>query len=130
MADGFTIDTSQLQAFSAELGKIAGKAVPGVDAVLKRGAQAIKDNLNAQAAASTHFRGMAGSVTYDRKGFFSSIGYEVGPDKGRRGGALGVGFFFGGWKNGGGGSGDIDAPLAAEGPKIESEIGKILDGLL
>jgi len=130
MADGFTVDTSELQALAADLGRIPGKVEPEVETVMKRGAQAIKDNLNAQAAASTHFRGMAGSVTYDRKGFLGSVGYEIGPDKGRRGGALGVGFFFGGWRNGGGGSGDIDGPLDAEGPNIERELGRILDGLL
>lgn len=124
---GVSIDTSEVFAFAAELGRIPGRVVPDVDKVMKKAAQNLKDDYNEQAAASTHFKGMAGSVTYDRASGIGQVGYEVGPDKGRRGGALGNIFFFGG-SNGGGGTGDLDGPIRGEGDRTVGELGKVVEG--
>lgn len=119
MADG----QAELRRFITDLAAAAKAAVEDVDPVMKKGAQNIKDAMNADLASSRHFKGAAGSVTYDRRYSAGVVGYEVGPDKGRRGGALANIFYFGG-SNGGGGTGDIDGPLNAEIPNIESELAR------
>ena len=113
-----------LRAFAQDLGRVAGKAVPDTDKVLKKGAQNIKEDLVSGARASRHFKCMAGSISYDPVGGVGSLGYEVGPDKGRRGGALGNIAFFG--TSRGGGTLDLEEPLERERPNLERE----LDGLM
>lgn len=115
----------ELRAFAKDLEKIASKALPDVDAVLKRGAQNIKDDLVSEARGSTHFKGMAGSISYDSMYGIGHAKYEVGPDKGRRGGALGNIAYFG--TSRGGGTLDLDGPLARETPNLERELGKVVD---
>lgn len=123
------LDVSELRTLASDLGKIPGRVVPGVDAVLKRGALAIKDDLNQQFADSQHFKGAAGSVTFDSTTSVGQVSYEVGPDKDRRGGALANIFFFGG-ANGGGGTGDLDGALDREEPKVVEHLERVVDGLL
>jgi len=127
VSDGVSIDTSELQSLAVEFGKASAKLLPAVDKVAQKAAQNIKDDLNAQAAGSS-FRGMAGSVTYDRAFSRGSVGYEVGPDKDRRGGALGNIFFFG--TSRGGGTGDLDAPLREEEPRFIKALGDLAEDSL
>ncbi|MGO2411600.1 hypothetical protein ACTXIU_13425 [Glutamicibacter arilaitensis] len=115
----------ELRAFAADLGKIAHQALPDTDAVLKKGAQKIKDDLVADARGSKHFKGMAGSISYDSMYGIGHAKYEIGPDKGRRGGALGNIYYFG--TSRGGGTGDLEGPLAREAPNIERELNKLVD---
>lgn len=115
----------ELRAFAADLGKIASKALPDTDAVLKKGAQNIKDDLVADARGSKHFKGMAGSISYDSMYGIGHAKYEIGPDKSRRGGALGNIYYFG--TSRGGGTGDLEGPLAREAPNIERELNKLVD---
>lgn len=129
MSDGVSIDTSELQSLAVEFGKATAKLLPAVDKVAQKAAQSIKDDLSAQAAASTHFRGMAGSISYERAYGLGSVGYEIGPDKDRRGGALGNIFFFG-VPEGGGGTGDLDAPLREEEPRFIKALGDLAEDSL
>lgn len=115
----------ELRAFAADLGKIASKALPDTDAVLKKGAQNIKDDLVADARGSKHFKGMAGSISYDSMYGIGHAKYEIGPDKSLRGGALGNIYYFG--TSRGGGTGDLDGPLAREAPNLERELNKLVD---
>ncbi|WP_413455994.1 hypothetical protein ACLQ8T_05800 [Glutamicibacter sp. FR1] len=115
----------ELRAFAADLGKIASKALPDTDAVLKKGAQNIKDDLVADARGSKHFKGMAGSISYDSMYGIGHAKYEIGPDKGRRGGALGNIAYFG--TSRGGGTLDLEGPLARESPNLERELDKLAD---
>lgn len=115
----------ELRAFAADLGKITSKALPDTDAVLKKGAQNIKDDLVADARRSKHFKGMAGSISYDSMYGIGHAKYEIGPDKGRRGGALGNIYYFG--TSRGGGTGDLEGPLTRETPNIERELNKLVD---
>lgn len=112
-----------LRAFSADLGRVAGKVVKDVDPVLKKGAQNIKDDLRAGASGSD-FKGIIPSLSYDPVGGVGSLGYEIGPDKARRGGALGNIAYFG--TSRGGGTLDLEGPLERERPNLERE----LDGLM
>lgn len=110
----FSIDVSEVTGFVDSVGRITASATREVDAVVKKGAQNVKTEMVADASASPHFKGMAGSISYDQLGPGS---YEVGPDKGRRGGALGNIYYFG--TSRGGGSGDIDKPVQSETPRFE-----------
>lgn len=116
MSDG----SAELRQFATNLGKIAGSAVKDVDGVLKKGAQNIKNEMQADAYGSKHFKGMAGSITYDSFYLPGRARYVIGPDKSRRGGALGNIYYFG--TSRGGGSGDIDKPLRSEEPRTVSAL--------
>lgn len=120
---GISADLSGLNKFGANMGKVAGQAVPEIDAVLEKGALNIKDELVAGARASRHFKGMAGSISYDSKASIGALRFEIGPDKSRKGGALGNIFYFG--TSRGGGTGDLDGPLANEEPRTYSELLKL-----
>lgn len=124
-----SVGSADLASLIAALAKAPDEATRAARAVVQKGALNVKDALNKQAAESLHFKGMAGSVTYDAEIRRHSIAAEIGPDKDRRGGALGNLFFFGG-ANGGGGTGDLDAPLREEGPKmvrfLDEAMGKLL----
>lgn len=116
MSDG----SAELRQLASNLGKVAGSALKDVDAVLKRGVQNMKNEMQADASASEHFKGMAGSISYDSFYLPGRARYVVGPDKYRRGGALGNIYYFG--TSRGGGSGDIDKPLRNEGPRTVSAL--------
>lgn len=116
-----------LREFTADMGRIAARALPDVDAILKKGADNVKKEMVADAEGSRYFRRLARSISYDRAYRAGEAGYEIGPDKGR-GGQLGVIAYFGG-ANGGGGTLDIDAPLKNEEPRLMAQIDKWLGGL-
>lgn len=115
----------ELRSFARDLDKIASKALSDTDAVLKKGAQNIKDDLVADARGSKHFKGMSGSISYDSMYGIGHAKYEIGPDKSRRGGALGNIYYFG--TSRGGGTGDLEGPLARETPNLERELNKLVD---
>jgi len=116
MADG----AAELRALSQNLGRIAGSALQDVDDVLKRGAQNVKSEMQADVSRSRHFKGMAGSISYDSHYLPGRARYVVGPDKSRRGGSLGNIYYFG--TSRGGGSGDIEKPLRTEEPRLVSAL--------
>ena len=116
MSDG----SAELNALAANLGRIAGSAVKDVDEVLKKGAQNVKSEMQADVSRSPHFKGMAGSISYDSFYLPGRARYVVGPDKSRRGGSLGNIYYFG--TSRGGGSGDINKPLRTEEPRLMSAL--------
>lgn len=115
----------ELRRFAEDLGKVAGKAVPDVDAVLEKGALNIKNDLIRGAKGSKHFKGMAGSISYDSMASVGTLRYEVGPEVGRAGGSLGHIFYEG--TSRGGGTGDLEGPLRTEEPNLERELGRAVD---
>lgn len=129
---GFEIDTSQARALAADIGRASGRAIPKVEAVLKKGAQSLKESMAAEFAKSWHFKRVAPAVTYERQGFGRSIVYEIGPEVGRgrgSGGGLG-GIAVDGGANGGGGTVRIDHLLDSEAAAVERYLGDVLDGAL
>lgn len=116
MSDG----SAELRALDNDMGKIAGSALKEVDAVLKRGAQNVKTEMVADVKTSTHFKIMAGAITYESKYSLGTARYIVGPDKARFAGGLGNIYYFG--TSRGGGSGDIEKPLRNEGPRLQSAL--------
>lgn len=117
----------ELRRFATNLGKISGRAVPKADAVLKRGAQNIKQGLQANLAESIHFRQVAAAISYDRAGGWGSLGWEIGPDKDRYAGALANVAFFG--TSRGGGTVDLEGPFREEVPNVERFLGDVLEDL-
>jgi hypothetical protein len=112
--------SAEFRKLANDLGKIAGNAVKDVDSVLKKGAQNVKEEMSADATDSEHFKGMAGSISYDSRYSIGTPRYEVGPDKGRRGGALGNIAYFG--TSRGGGTLDIEKPLRNEEPRLTAAL--------
>lgn len=117
-----------INALITDLGKIPTALYKVTEATLEKGALDLKDQLNDNLAASEHFKGAAGSVTYDGKVSLGSIGFEVGPDKSRRGGALGNVAFFG--TSRGGGTVDLDGAVRSIGTRTERFLGLAVEGLL
>lgn len=113
----FIFDFSEVAELAVDFGRASARVLPEVDAVVKRGAQGVKDGLVADAERSKHFDVLASAISYDRLYGLNRVGYEVGPDKDRRGGALGNIAYFGG-ANGGGGTLDLDGPVRAEEPRL------------
>ncbi|MDM8084744.1 hypothetical protein QUV83_08215 [Cellulomonas cellasea] len=126
---GFEIDTSELNSLIAALAAAPARVSTEIRSVVQKGSLNIKNDLNEQAAKSRHFRGMAGSVTYETTEGPRGITSTIGPDKDRRGGALGNIFFFGG-VIGGGGTGDIDKPVREEEPRMLKALGDVAERLL
>ena len=116
MSDG----SAELRQFATNLGRVAGSAVKDVDEVLKKGVQNIKTEMQADASGSAHFKGMAGSISYESFYLPGRARWIVGPDKSRRGGSLGNIYYVG--TSRGGGSGDIDKPLRSEEPRTVSAL--------
>jgi hypothetical protein len=116
MSDG----SAEFRKLANDLGKIAGHALKDVDAVLKKGAQNIKTEMVADVSESTHFKVMAGAISYESHYSIGTARYVVGPDKARKGGALGNIYYFG--TSRGGGTGDIEKPLRSEEPKLQSAL--------
>jgi hypothetical protein len=114
---------AELRVLAANIGKIAGSALDDVDAVLKKGVQNMKTEMQADVKGSEHFYGMAGSISYESHYSIGTARYVVGPDKARRGGSLGNIYYFG--TSRGGGSGDIDKPLRSEGPRTYKALGDL-----
>lgn len=129
MADSISADFSEVHKLVADFGHATARVLPLVDAVVKKAADNLKKDLAGQATYSRHFRGMAGSISYDSAYGLGSVAYEVGPDKDRRGGALGNLFFFGG-VHGGGGTGDLDGAVRTEQPRMIKALEDLTGGLL
>lgn len=121
-----------LRELSADLGRIASRALPEVDAILKKGADNIKSEMVADAEGSAHFKAMAPSISYDSAYRVGEAAYEIGPDKsrgkaGRAASLAGIAYFGG--ANGGGGTLDIDGPLEHEEPRLMKALDDYLGGL-
>jgi hypothetical protein len=117
--------SAELRSLAENLGKIAGSAVKDVDAVVQKGALNVKKEMAYSAVWSKHFKGMARAISYDSHYLFGRVRYEVGPDKGRPGGALGNIAYFG--TSRGGGTLDIEQPLRSEGPRLQSALKDLAD---
>lgn len=93
MADGFSIDTSEIDRLAADLGEVPAKAGRFLRAAVEVTSRHIKDDEREDSKGLAHAPAYPYSVGYDIKilhGFgVSVIQSEIGPDKDRRQGALG-----------------------------------------
>ncbi len=126
MSDG----AAELRQLATNLGHVAGNALKDVDGVLKKGVDNMKREMQADIKTSRHFSskkksGLEQSITYESHYLPGRARWVVGPDKSRRGGALGNIYYFG--TSRGGGTGDIDKPLRTEEPKTLRALADLLD---
>lgn len=137
-----TFDMSEVRELSADLRETPARVVREVPRVLEKGAVAIKEQMRAEMAASTHFSGAASSISYSMHDGGTLA--EIGPDK-RAGGAIANIAYFGGgawsgrkrpgpgWQSGPGGGGTVPDPrgaLEAEAPNVEREVLDLVARLL
>jgi len=129
VTDSISIDTSEIQRLTVDLGKAAARLFPETVKVLEHGAVNIKDEMKSDADQSPSFHRIARSITYDRADRLGQIGFEVGPDRDRDPSAGLAGAYLG-WPDGGGATLPLDGPLDHEGPRLEKALGDLLGGLL
>lgn len=127
MADGIRIDDSEVRALAADLGRVPAKTLPAVDAVMKRGAQNVKETMRSDAEGHASLPHFPRSITYDRV-MGTGIEYEIGPDKDRMQGPLGSILFYGTSRHGP--VLDIEVGIREEAPRLEDNLSKVAVGLL
>jgi hypothetical protein len=126
-----SIDMSEVMDLAHDLGKIPGRLVNEVDAVVKKAADNVKKDMVNYAQFSVgggYAKHFPRSISYDRAAKFGEIAYEVGPDKGRTQGALGNLLYFGSANNAP--VLDIEVGINDEAPKFEKHLGDLVEGLL
>lgn len=125
-------DVSQLRAFAVELGKVPAEVTVKVLPVVKKGAVNIRKAMQADFRKSRHFSQIARSINFDVNTDGAGVEAEIGPDKSvaRAGAPLAHIAYWGGANGGGGTVRDPAQALADEAPRFESELGKLLDGIL
>lgn len=132
---------SDFDKFAAELIASGAKVAAGSRAVVQKGALNVKKDFNDSFRESKHFKGAAGSVTFDTKITADGIEAEIGPDKDRHWGTPGPGksrpaapianiAIFGGARGGGGSVDDPQKHLDAEAPKFEAAMNALIDRAL
>lgn len=123
------VDTSELRALAADLGRAPDKVQQGVRPVLAKGALNVKAEMQAAMRGSRHFGQIAPSISYDTKVDGGGVEAEIGPDKGRAGGALANIAYFG-TSRGGGTVPDPQVALTTEAPRFEQALSDLLGDLL
>lgn len=121
-------DASDLSRLVADLGRVPGKVVPAVRGVVEHGALNVKREAADLISGHPHAPAYPKSITYDVKAGLGSVEAEVGPDKGRRQGALGNILEYGTSKNAP--IPHLGPSLEAEAPRFEKALGDVVDGLL
>lgn len=106
------ITTEGLRELVAMLTKAESRSVTEVRAVVERGAVNVKKDWQQRWSGIGHAPALAAAVNYDVSYGLGSVSAEVGPDKGRRQGALGNIIEFGTSKN---------APIPGGLPALEAE---------
>lgn len=107
----------------------AGKTLPeAVRGVVQKGALNIKRDWQERWSGLKHAPALASAVTYDTKVAAAGASAEIGPDKGRRQGALGNLLEFGSVHNGPR-PGGLPA-LEAEAPRFEKALGDLAEKAL
>jgi hypothetical protein len=96
----------------ATLTKAESRTAPAVRAVVERGALNVKNDWRQRWGGIGHAPALPAAVTYDVSYGFGSVSAEVGPDKGKRQGALGNIIEYGTSKN---------APIPGGLPALEAE---------
>lgn len=122
-------DASEVMELAADLGKIPGKMVAPMIAVVTKSSNSVRDAMRSDASGIGHAPHFPNSITADVKMKAGLIEGEVGPDKGRTQGPLGNILYFGTSNNGP--VLNINGPLDAEAPKFQAAIevaaGKLFD---
>lgn len=125
--------SNDLDKLAFDLGKVAGTILKDTDAVLKKGAHQITEDIRGQVSKSESLGKAAQAVSYDSKAGVGTLRYEIGFDKYRKAGALGNIFEFGVTSpqgKRGGGYKVMRGALDAELPALEKHLGDLLGKIL
>lgn len=110
-----SIDTSEVAALAADLGRVSAKVQRAAQGVIEKGANNIKRQMVSEAEGSRHFR-LARTISYDMS--LAGMQAEIGPTRGGAGSLAGIAY-FGGINGGGGTIPDPEGALLAEAPNVE-----------
>lgn len=90
-------DVSELIRLEQDLGKVPGIAVATVTAASLASGQVLRDTWasNVAATGGSHLPHLPSAITVEQKISLGSVGVEVGPETGRKQGALGKGDEYG-----------------------------------
>lgn len=111
------IDSSEVGTLAADLGKAGAAGVDEATKVVKKGAHNIKTDSARRITGLAHAPAYPAAITYDVTFGWGTITAEIGPDKGRRQGALGNILEYGTVKN---------PPHPHLGPALDAEEPKYL----
>jgi hypothetical protein len=109
---GYVFDTDDLRLLVADLGKAEAAAIAEARKVVEKGAVNIKKDWQRRWSGLAHAPALPAAITYDAGYGFGKIEAEIGPDKGRRQGALGNLIEFGSVNN---------APIPGGVPALQAE---------
>ena len=127
MADGISIDTSEIRTLIADMSRVDERLNSHVVGVVEKGAVNIKSDLVDDMRASTHFKGAARGISYDLKfdGFGNAgvIRAEIGPEKGGPGDLANIAYF--GTSRGGGTVRNPEYALAEEIPRFSKALADV-----
>lgn len=121
-------DTSELEAFARDLAAMDQHIKRKVRPAVSKAGVKMKAAWQADAASSTHFAGIAPSISYDLEADTNGVAVEVGPvPSSRRAARLENIWLFGG-VNGGGGTGKEPMRyLDDEVPHLENALGDVVE---
>lgn len=131
--DSITIDTSELRTLAADMRQVDSRVSRWVLPVVEKGANNIKEELQAEARSSRHFKGVAPAISYDIKTLGGAFEAEIGPEKRYGKGSGGgnhanIGYF--GTSRGGGTVEDPQTALDNEAPKFADALADSAEGLV
>lgn len=113
--------------WAVRLRQTAADIGPEVEKSIFKGSMNIKRQLQQEMGRSTHFGGLARSITFDIESNGDSILSEIGPESGRGNpGALANIAYFGASRGGGGRVPDPEGALDAELPALEKFLADIV----
>lgn len=121
-------NTSELRRLAGDLGRASTEIVKVAEAETEKAAHNIKTTMADEARSDSSTRHFADSISYDRATALGFIGYEIGPDKNRRQGALGNLLYFGSANNGP--KLDVESGMRKEAPEYERRMADRAAGLL
>lgn len=114
------VDASDAKRLVAELDKATSRALDETLAVVKKGADNIKKDAARRVSGLAHAPAYPASINYDVWVGFRGAQAEIGPDKGKRQGALGNILEYGTLKNG---------PIPHLAPALKAEEPKFVKAL-
>lgn len=91
VADGISIDSSELDRLAADLGAAPAKASTNIRKAVQVTAQLVRDDWREPWQGSATVPGAARSISYDTKGVTGSgVSAEIGPELGGQGSLVGL----------------------------------------
>lgn len=129
VADEVEFDTSELDELRVRLNRASDELAGEVVKIVKRGALAIKKDMQDAATGSDHFSRMPASITYET--FYEADAFvaEIGPEIGKLQGSLAF-LAYEGTHTGGPVFADPALSLAREVPKVMDYISRAAEGSL